>query len=107
MGFFGKLWNSAKTLGKKVLGWGHKAHAIGKKAKTHYERARVIGQKVQTGYHHAKHLYHEASHLKTPGEAVDFAKREAQRAPAYRRSVEGAAREAAQLGRDARRNFRL
>ena len=33
MGFFGKLWNSAKTLGKKVLGWGHKAHAIGKKAK--------------------------------------------------------------------------
>ena len=83
MGFFGNLWNSAKTLGKKVLGWGDKAQAIGKKAKTHYDRARVIGQKVSTGYQHGKALYHEARQLDSLDKVMDFAKREAGKGAQY------------------------
>ena len=107
MGFFGNLLSSAFNIGKKLFGLGKTAHAIGKKAVRHYERGQVIGQKVSRAYHHGRHLYDEAKHLKTLEQAADFAKREIPKARDYSRATEKVAREAAQLGRDARRNFRI
>ena len=104
MGFFGKLWTSAKSLGKKVLGWGHKAHAIGKKAHHHYEKAQVIGQKVRGGYDHGKALFHEARQLDSLDKAMDFAKREAGKGAQYSAAADKLTQDARSLGRDARRD---
>ena len=106
MGFFGKLWSSAKSLGKKVLGFGRAGAAIGRKAGHHIEKARVIGSKIRTGYHHGQALFHEARQLDSLDKAMDFAKREAGKGAQYSAAADKLTSDARSLGRDARRTAR-
>jgi hypothetical protein len=100
MGWFTKAWNSVKNVGKKVLGWGHKAQVVGQKASRLNRKAHAIGQKVSRGYSHARGLYNEAKNIKTLDAALKFGKREGEKAAEYKNEANKVFQDTRRLGRD-------